>query len=57
MSSISGGSPVNTLSHIIRTVDARKDGVINESIIDCFERERDPFGAETLPKTWGSFLK
>jgi hypothetical protein len=35
---VSEGSPVNTLSHIIRTVDARKGGVTNESIIGCFAR-------------------
>ena len=56
-SPVSEGSPVNTLSHIVRTVDARKGGVTNESIIGCFERERDAFGAENLPKTWGSLLK
>ena len=56
-SHVSEGSPVNTLSHIIRTVDARKGGVTNESIIGCFERERDAFGAEHLPKTWGSLLQ
>ena len=43
---VSEESAVNTSSHIIRTVDARKDGVTNESIIGCFERERDAFGAE-----------
>ena len=48
---VSGGSPVNTLSHIIRTIDARKGGVTSESIIGCFERDRDAFGAENLSKT------
>ena len=56
-SPVSDGSPVNTLSHIIRTVDARKGGVTNESIIACFERERYAFGAENLPKSWSSLLK
>ena len=56
-SHVSEGSAVNTLSHIIRTVDARKGGVTNESIIACFERERSAFGAENLPKSWGSVLK
>ena len=54
---VSEGSPVNILSHNIHTVDARKGGVTNESIIGCFGRERDAFGAENLPNTWGSFLK
>jgi hypothetical protein len=54
---VSDGSPVNALSHIIRTVDARKGGVTNESIIACFERERYAFGAENLPKSWSSLLK
>ena len=49
-SRVSKGSHVNALSHVIRTVDARKGGVTNESIISCFERERDAFGAEKLPK-------
>ncbi len=48
---------MNTLSHIIRTVDARKGGVTNESIIAYFERERCAFGAENLPKSWGYVLK
>jgi hypothetical protein len=56
-SPVSEGGPVNTLSHIIRTVETRKGGVTNERIIDCFERERDAFGAENLPKKWGSLLK
>ena len=56
-SHVSEGSPVNTLSHIIRTVDAKKDGVTNENIIGFFERERDAFGEEKLPKTCGSLLK
>ncbi len=51
------GSLVNTLSHIIRTVDAKKGGVTNESIVACFERERYAFGAENLPKSWNSLLK
>ncbi len=54
---MSDGSLVNTLYHIIRTVDARKCGVTNESIIACFERERHAFGAENLPKSWGCVLK
>ena len=32
-SHVSEGSPVNTLSHIIRTVVAKKYGVTNESLI------------------------
>jgi hypothetical protein len=56
-SPVSEGSSVNNLSHIIRTVDARKDGVPNESIIGCFETERDVFGANNLPKTYSSLLK
>jgi hypothetical protein len=31
--------------------------VNTESILRCFERERDAFGVESLPKTWGSLLK
>ena len=54
---VSEGSQVNTLSNIISTVDARKGGVSNESIIGCFEKDRDAFGAENLPKTWGSPLQ
>ena len=55
-SHVSEGSPGNTLSHIIRTVDARKGGVTYESIIGCFKRERDAFSAENLPQTWGYVL-
>ena len=44
-SPVSKGSVVNMVSHIIRTVDARKGGVTNETIIGCFERERDAFGS------------
>ena len=54
---VSEGSRVNTLSHIIRTIDARKGGVTNDNIISCFEIERDAFGADNLPKSWGSLLK
>ena len=57
LSLVSEGSSMNTLSHIIHTVDAKKCGDTNESIIACFERERFAFGVENLPKSWGSVLK
>ena len=48
---------VNMLSHIVRTICDRKGRVSNESVISCFERERDAFGAKDLPRCWGFVLK
>ena len=51
------GTTIYMLSHIVRTICDRKGSVSNESMISCFERERDAFGTEDLPKCWGYVLK
>ena len=52
-SRVSEGNAVNMLSHIVRTICDRKGSVSSESVISCFERERDAFGGEDLPRCWG----
>jgi hypothetical protein len=54
---VSEGSTVNMLSHIVRSICDRKGSLSNESMISCFERERDAFRAKDLPGCWGSVLK
>ena len=56
-SHVSEGNTLNMLSHIVRTIHYSKGSLSNESVISCFERERDAFGAEGLPRCWGSMLK
>ena len=56
-SHVSEGSTLNMLSHIVRTICDRKGSMSNESVISCFERERDAFGARDLPICWGYVLK
>ena len=52
-SHVSEGSKVNMLSHIVRTIRDRKSSLSKESVISCFKRERDAFGAKDLPRCWG----
>ncbi len=49
---VSEGNTVNMLSHMDITVCDIKgsESMSNESMISCFERERDAFGAEDLPR-------
>jgi hypothetical protein len=56
-SRVSEGSTLNMLSHIVRTICDGKVSMSNVSVISCFERERDAFGAKKIPRCWGFVLK
>ncbi len=54
---VSEVNTVNMLSHIVRTICDKKGSVSSESVISCFERERNAFGTEDLPRCWDFVLK
>ncbi len=55
---VSEGSILNIFSRIIKAICDRIGSMSNESVISCFERERDAFNAKDLPsRCWGFVLK
>ena len=54
---VSEGNTINMVSHMIKTICDKKVSISNESVLSCFERERDAFGARDLPRCWGFVLK